>query len=96
MTPEMQATIEAARESGEFPPGGSPGGGFVGGGPEGGAFPGGGPGVGGLQGGGLTTEQQATLQARRASNTGANLAISPVVLDAVIEYLNSTIQRSGE
>jgi hypothetical protein len=96
MTPEMQATIEAARESGEFPPGGSPGGGFVGGGPEGGAFPGGGPGVGGLQGGGLTTEQQATLQARRASNTGANLAISPVVHDAVIEYLNSTIQRSGE
>jgi hypothetical protein len=91
MTPEMQATIEAARESGDFPPGG-----FAGGGPEGGGVPGGGPGVGGFQGGGLTTEQQATLQARRASNTGANLAISPVVLDAVIEYLNSTIQRSGE
>lgn len=87
MTPEMQATIEAAQESGDFPPGG-----FAGGGPEGGGVPGGGPGVGGFQGGGLTTEQQATLQARRASNTGANLAISPVVLDAVIEYLNTTIQ----
>jgi hypothetical protein len=96
MTPEMQATIEAARESGDFPPGGFAGGGPEGGGVPGGAFPGGGPGAGGLQGGGLTTEQQATLQARRASNTGANLAISPVVLDAVIEYLNSTIQRSGE
>lgn len=92
ITPEMQATIEAARESGEFPPGGFPGGGFAGGGPEGGAFPGGGPGAGGFQGGGLTTEQQATLEARRAANSGANLAISPVVLDAVIEYLNTTIQ----
>ncbi len=83
----MQATMQAARESGEFPTGG-----FPGGGPGGGGFTGGGPGGGGFPGGGLTPEQQATLEARRASGAGANLAISPVILDAVIEYLDAKVQ----
>ena len=89
MTPEMQATIEAARESGEFPPGGIPGGGgFPGGGPGGGGLPGSGPG-GGFGGGQLTEEQQATAQARRGSGDGANLTVSPFVVETVIEYLEA-------
>ncbi len=39
----------------------------------------------------LTSEMQATLQARRASG-GVNLAVSPIILDAVIEYMDGKVQ----
>lgn len=90
LTPEMQATMEAARESGEFPQSEFPGGGFAGRGPGGGGLPSGGfPGGGGFGGGQLTEEQQATAEARRASGDNANVTVSPVILDAVIEYLET-------
>lgn len=94
LDPEVQATIEAARQSGEFPQGGFPGGGPGGGGvpvPEGG-FPGGGPGGGGFQGREFTPEQQATLQARRASDGGANFGFSSAAFDALIEFLDAKVQ----
>jgi hypothetical protein len=63
LTPEQQATAQAARESG----GGFPGGDF----PGGGGFPGGGnrggqAGLPGADGGQISPEQQATIEARRA------------------------------
>jgi hypothetical protein len=88
LTPEMQATIEAARESGEFPQGGFP----AGGGPGGGGLPGGGFSGGGGPGGELTPEQQATAQARRASGGGASIAVPPMVAEAVIEYLEARVE----
>lgn len=89
LTPEMQATAQAARESGQFPQGGFRGGdGPIIIGPGGGpGFPGGGPGEGGFQDGQLSPEQQATLEARRTAGGGARLGVSPVILNAVIEYL---------
>ena len=90
-TPEMQATAQAARESGQFqgrnfpvPPEG----GFAGGGPGDGS--GGGGGFGGnFQGGGnLTPEQQATMTARRAANGNRiNSGVPSALLDALIQYL---------
>ena len=83
MTPEQQATAQAARESGEgFPGGGNPGGG--------GGFLGGNPGGGGFQQEGgeqLTPEQQATIEARRAErgNIGARFAL--IFADPLIELL---------
>lgn len=94
LTPEMQATIQAARESGQFPQGGFrggqgvPGGGGPGGGPEGGqGFPGG----GGFPGGQLSPEQQATMETRRAAGGGARFGVSPAILNAVIEYLEEIL-----
>jgi hypothetical protein len=90
-TPEMQATAQAARESGQFPEGNfpvPPEGGFPGGGSGGG--PGGGGGFGGnFQGGGnLTPEQQATMTARRAANGNrVNIGVPSALLDALIQYL---------
>jgi hypothetical protein len=83
LTPEQQATAQAARESGEgFPGGGNPGGG--------GGFLGGNPGGGGFQREGgeqLTPEQQATIEARRAErgNIGARFAL--IFADPLIELL---------
>ena len=79
MSPEVQATLEAARESGQIPRGGFEGGGsFV---PGGGGFgPGGEPGQ-------VDPELQATAQARRTQRAGTNPGIPAPVLDAVISYL---------
>lgn len=94
LTPEMQATMQAARESGQSPPGGFPGGGIPGEFPGGGqGFPGGGPGGGGFEGGQLNPEQQATLEARRATaGDGARFRIPTAVLNAVIDYLEAKVQ----
>jgi hypothetical protein len=93
LTPEMQATAEAMRASGEgFPAGGFPGAGF----PGGGQGPGGGLGPGGGQGfdsGNLTAEQQATMEARRAERGGVVNRMSLVFVDPLIELLE---ERSVE
>jgi len=88
-TPEMQATAQAARESGQFSGGNFPV-------PPEGGFPGGGPGGGGgfggnFQGGGnLTPEQQATMTARRAANGNRfNVGVPTALLDALIQYLEA-------
>lgn len=88
LTPEQQATAQAARESGQFGPGGFPGGGFPGGG-----GPGQGPGGGGFGGENLTPEQQATMEARRAErgNVGSRFAL--FFVDPLIELLET---RAGE
>lgn len=87
LTPEMQATMEAARESGQFPEGGFGGG--PGGGPGGGL--GGGPGAGGGFGGegGLSPEARQTAIAERGGVRGANLGLNPVFLDALIDLLET-------
>lgn len=83
LTEEQRATMEAARESGQMP-----GGGFGGGlGMRAGAGPGGEL-PGGLQGAEINPELQATLQARRDSGQ-AGVRVSPVLLQAVIQYLES-------
>jgi hypothetical protein len=81
LTPEQQATAQAARESG----GGFPGGGFPGG-----------PGPGGGQefgDGNLSPEQQATLEARRAERGGAGARLALVFVDPLIELLE---ERAAE
>lgn len=83
MTPEMQATMEAARESGQFPGGGS-------GIPGQGGGPGGGGGFGGP--GGLSPEARETAIAERGGVRGANLGLNPALLDAIIEFLEAKIQ----
>lgn|SRR5574341_214407 len=74
--------------------GGFPGGGFSGGAPpDGGGPPGGGgaPPDGGFSpGGSLTTEQQATLEARRASQP--NVGVPTQFLDALIQLLETKAQ----
>ena len=78
LTPEQQATAQAARESGEGPPGG--------------VFPGGGQGRGGGQGIGgaeLTPEQQATIEARRAERGGVGARFTLVFVDPLIELLEA-------
>jgi len=93
LTPEMQATAEAARASGEgFPGGGFPGAGFPGGGqgPGGGLGPGGGA---GFDPGNLTAEQQATMEARRAERGGAVNRMALVFVDPLIQLLE---ERSAE
>jgi len=89
LTPEQQATAQAARESGEgFPGGGFPGGGFPGGGNRGGQA-----GLPGADGGQISPEQQATIEARRAErgNIGARFAL--VFADPLIELLE---ERAAE
>jgi len=93
LTPEMQATAEAAGASGEgFPAGGIPGGGFSGDGQGsgGGLGPGGGP---GFDTGNLTAEQQATMEARRAERGGSINRMALVFVDPLIELLE---ERSAE
>jgi len=81
ISPEMQATMQAARESGQFPPEGfgGPGPGF------GGAAPGGGLGPGG----GLSPEQRQTAVAERGGFRRAGLGVPSSLLDAVIEFLEA-------
>ena len=84
LTPEMQATAQAMRESGEgFSEGGFPGGGFPGGNP-GGPGPGAGP---GFSGGNLTPEQQATIEARRAERGAGGARFALVFVDPLIDLL---------
>ena len=95
LSPEMQATMQAARESGQFPQGGFgrggdfPGGGFPGGGPGDG---GGGPGGGFRQGSGLSPEQQQTAVAARGGFRQAGLGVPTQLLDAVIKFLENKVQ----
>jgi len=84
MTPEMQATREAMRESGEFPRGGF-----------GGDFPGGGPGGGfGGEGGQLSPEARETAIAERGgfARAGAGLGLNPTLLEAIIDFLQAKVQ----
>ncbi len=92
LTPEQQATAQAASESGE----GFPGGGFFGGIPGGGQGPGGGPGPGGGQGfgpGNITPEQQATMEARRAERGSFGTRFALIFVDPLIELLE---ERAAE
>jgi len=79
LTEEQRATMEAARESGQMPGGGFGGGAGM---RAGGGVP------GELQGAEINPELQATLQARRESGQ-AGVRVSPVLLQAVIQYLES-------
>ncbi|MBC8332166.1 MAG: hypothetical protein H8E28_09320 [Anaerolineae bacterium] len=79
ITPEMQATMQAARESGEGPPEGFGGGQGMGGGPGGG-------------GGGETALDPAareTAIAERGGTRGAGVGINTTLLDAIIEFLEA-------
>ena len=79
LTPEMQATMEAARESGQLPAGG----------------PGGRMGLRGGQGpGGAEMDPAAreTAMAERGGTRGARSGINSVLLDALIEFLETKIQ----
>ncbi len=95
ITPEMQATMQALRESGQGPPEGfmpgmGPGGGE--GFPGGGQGPGGGGGFpGGGFGGGedMTPEQRQTAIAERGGTRGMNTAMDAVFIDALIEMLEA-------
>ena len=87
LTPEQQATAQAARESGE----GFSGGRFPGGGIPGGGNPGG-SGEGGFQvfgGGNLTPEQQATMEARRAEIGNFRAGFALIFVDPLIELLEA-------
>ena len=82
ITPEMQATMQAARESGEGPPEGFGGGQGMGGGPGGG-------------GGGETALDPAareTAIAERGGTRGAGVSINITLLDAIIEFLEAKTQ----
>jgi hypothetical protein len=79
---------------GGFGPGG---GGFPGGAPPQGGSPGGGPGGvggGGGQGSGLSPDQIATAQASR--QTGSSARIPPMLINALIEYLQEKAGPSSE
>ncbi|MBC8508776.1 MAG: hypothetical protein ISR58_15705 [Anaerolineales bacterium] len=80
ITPEMQATMEAARESGEFPTGGRPGG----------DIPGGGQGPGGGQE--LSAEARQTAIAERGGTRGAGLGLNTALLEGIIEFLETMSQ----
>jgi len=87
MTPEQQATAQAARESGEgFPGGGNIRGGNFGGGQR----PGGDQEFGG---GNLTPEQLATAEARRAERGGVGARFALVFVDPLIDLLE---ERAAE
>jgi hypothetical protein len=75
-TPEMQATAQAARASGQGFPGG------FGGRPGGGGGPGGGAG-----GAGLSPEGRETAIAERGGTLGAGSGVNPAYLEAVILLL---------
>jgi hypothetical protein len=76
-TPEMQATAQAARASGQE----RPGGGF-GGRPGGGGGPGGGAG-----GAGLSPEARETAIAERGGTRGAGSGVNPAFIEAIITLL---------
>jgi len=84
LTPEMQATMQAARESGQAPPGGF-GGGMgpgMGGGPGGGA---------GGEAGSVSPEVRQTAMAEWGTRGGSGLGINPALLEAVIKFLTEKI-----
>ena len=92
MDPEMQATMEAMRESGEgppegFSPGQRPGGGI---GPGGGLGPGGGQGFSGNTG--ITQEMRETAMAERGGSFGRGFGINNQLLEAVISFLETKTQ----
>jgi hypothetical protein len=90
MDEEMKATMEAARESGEAPAGGPPGGGM---GPEGGMGPGEGMGPGGEFGGAeMDPTARETAMAERGGARGAGVGVNTAFLDALIEFLEAKIQ----
>lgn len=95
LSPEMQATAEAARESGE----GFPGGGFIVGGGPGGGMPGGGfvegqgPGGPGFRSENLSPEQQATMEALREERGNPGLRFALVFIDPLIDMLE---ERAAE
>jgi hypothetical protein len=88
MDPEMQATIEAMRESGEGPPEGF--------GPGGGQRPGSGMGLGGGMGPGgdtgITEEMRETAMVERGSGFGRGFGINSQLLEAVIAFLEAKVQ----
>lgn len=78
ITPALQATMQAARESGEAPPEGFGGGQGMGGGPGG--------------GGGETALDPAareTAIAERGGTRGAGVGINTALLDAIIAFLEA-------
>ncbi|MCK4726285.1 MAG: hypothetical protein KAT29_10795, partial [Anaerolineales bacterium] len=85
MTPEMQATMQAMRESGQAPEGGFGGGSGFGGGPGGGGS--GGGSFGGETG--LSPEQRATAIAERDDSRQVGLGVPVQLLDAIIEFLST-------
>lgn len=95
LSPEMQATAQAARESGE----GFPGGGFIIGGGPGGEIPGGGfgggqgPGGQGFRAENLSPEQQATVEALREERGNPGLRFALVFIDPLIDLLE---ERAAE
>jgi len=79
MTPEMQETMQAMRESGELQ---SSGGG-----------PGSGQGLGGGLGGAeMDPDARATAMAERSGARGARSGISSFLLDGIIEFLEAKVQ----
>jgi len=89
LTPEMQATMEARRESGEFPGGGFRGGEMPVPGMEGGGGPGRGA-VGGF-GGEFNPEAMQTAIAERGELRGAGLGLNPALLNAIIDFLQAKV-----
>ena len=74
---EMRATMEAARESGDFPGGGQgPGGGF-----------------GGFGGAEMDPEARATAIAERGGMRGTGFGINTTLLDGIIEFLEAKVQQ---
>jgi hypothetical protein len=90
MTPEMQATMEAMRESGEFPGGGFRGGQMPIPGMEGGGGAGAGPGGG--FGGEFNPEAMQTAIAERGELRGAGLGLNPALLNAIIDFLQAKVE----
>lgn len=89
--PAIQATMQAARESGEMPGGGGFGGGDPGMMP-GGGVPGGEPGMGGGFGGGAGIEARQTAAASGGEvQRDFGLGISSELLDALIAFLQAKV-----
>ncbi|MBN1665601.1 MAG: hypothetical protein JW862_00870 [Anaerolineales bacterium] len=84
LTPEMQATQQAARESGAAPGSGM--------GPGGGLGTGGGTGPGGGEFANLTPEEREAIQAERGGMRGARLGVNTGLLDGLIEFLTAKTQ----
>lgn len=84
LTPEQQATLEAARASGQPPAGGFPGGG---------GFPGaggpGGPGGGEFQN--LSPEARETAVAGRRAQFGTANGLNPVFYELIIQFLEGKL-----
>jgi hypothetical protein len=91
VNPEMRATAQAMRESGDFPA--PPDGAIIvgpGGDGTGGGFgPGGGQGFGGQD---LSPEARQTAIAERSGTRGASLGMNTALLDAIIEFLTAKTQ----